>query len=323
MQVTETLNEGLKHEFKINVPGIRSRRQGGRQAGRYEGQGPSQRLPSGQGAGRPSEEALWPLGDGRDHRPDHPRHQHADLHRARLPPRGRAEDHDADRAEGGRGTARGQDRSDLHGRDRSGAGDHSSPTSRAFSVEKPVADVTDTDVDEAIKRIADQPTAAMRRRPRAPRPSRATASPSTSRARINGEVVRGRHRRGHPGRDRLRPVHPGLRGAADRHRRRRDPHAEGVVPEELHEREARRPAGRVRDHGDRDRGAAEDRDRRRVRQDARPRIARQAEGSRARAAGGRVRRRDAPARQAHAARPPRRERISSRRRRRWSTKSSI
>ena len=50
-----------------------------------------------------------------------------------------------------------------------------------------------------------------------------------------------------------------------------------------------------------------DHDRRRVRQDARPGIARQAEGSRARAAGRRIRRRDAPARQARAARPSRRE----------------
>ncbi len=177
---------------------------------------------------------------------------------------------------------------------------------KSFSVEKPVVDVSDTDVDEAIKRIADQnrPYAAKAEGAKAENGDRVTINfKGTHRRR----AVRRRHRRGHPGRDRRRPVHSGLRGAADRHRRRRDPHAEGVVPEELRQRKARRPAGRVRDHRDPDRSARRDRDRRRVRQDARPRIARQAEGSRARASGRRIRRRDAPARQARAARPSRRE----------------
>ena len=102
----------------------RSRRQGGCAPGRSQGQGPPQRLPSRQGAGGASEEDLRPLRHGRDHRPDHPRHQHADFHRTRLPPRFRAQGDDADREEGGRRAALRQDRSHLHGRDRSGAADH-------------------------------------------------------------------------------------------------------------------------------------------------------------------------------------------------------
>ena len=121
---------------------------------------------------------------------------------------------------------------------------------KTFSVEKPVVEVTDAEVDEAIKRIADQnrPYAAKAEGAKAENGDRVTIS---FKGTIDGVAVRRRHRRGHPGRDRRRPVHSGLRGAADRHRRRRDPHAESVIPEELRQREARRPAGRVRDHGDR------------------------------------------------------------------------
>jgi trigger factor len=49
---------------------------------------------------------------------------------------------------------------------------------KSFSVEKPVVEVSDADVDEAIKRIA----VPITRRARAPRPRTAIASPSTSRA---------------------------------------------------------------------------------------------------------------------------------------------
>ena len=118
---------------------------------------------------------------------------------------------------------------------------------KSFTVEKPVVEVTDADVDEAIKRIADQN-----------RPYAAKARGRQGRDRRSGHdllqgqhrrrAVRRRHRRRHPGRDRCRPVHSRLRGAVDRHRGRRNPHPEGLIPEELRQREARRPGGRVRNH---------------------------------------------------------------------------
>ncbi len=52
---------------------------------------------------------------------------------------------------------------------------------KSFTVEKPVAEVTDAEVDDAIKRIAEQ-IALSRRRPKAPRPKPATASRFPSRA---------------------------------------------------------------------------------------------------------------------------------------------
>jgi len=86
---------------------------------------------------------------------------------------------------------------------------------KSFSVEKPVVDVTEADVDEAIKRIADQsrPYAAKERgrQGRQQRPRHINfKGPSTRR-------LRRRTGEGNSGRDRRRPVHPGLRGAAHRH----------------------------------------------------------------------------------------------------------
>ena len=52
---------------------------------------------------------------------------------------------------------------------------------KSFTVEKPVAEVTDADIDEAIKRIADQ-NRTLRQRARAPRRRPATGSRSLSRA---------------------------------------------------------------------------------------------------------------------------------------------
>ena len=146
----------------------------------------------------------------------------------------------------------------------------------------------------------------MRRKPRAPRPKPAIGSRSSSRAPSTA-----RRSRAAPARTSRFTIGsntfiPGFEEQLIGDRRRRNPDPEGLLPEELCEREARRPARRVRDHGDPDRGAAGRPDRRRVRQDARPGIARQAEGSRARAAGGGIRRRDPPAGQAPAARPSRR-----------------
>jgi trigger factor len=127
---------------------------------------------------------------------------------------------------------------------------------KSFTVEKPVVDVSDSDVDDAIKRIADQsrPYNAKSEGAKAENGDRVTINFT---GRIDGTPVRGWYRRGHPGRDRHRPVHSGLRRAVDRHRRGRDPHAEGRVPEELRERKARRPARRVRNHRNADRAPGE------------------------------------------------------------------
>ena len=52
---------------------------------------------------------------------------------------------------------------------------------KSFTLEKPVAEVTDTDVEQAIKRIADQ-NRSFAAKGEAPRPNRATALLSASRA---------------------------------------------------------------------------------------------------------------------------------------------
>ena len=64
MEVTETLSQGLKREFKVVLPAtdLATRLEG--QLVRGAGQGAHQRLSSRQGAGRASEAALWPLDHG-------------------------------------------------------------------------------------------------------------------------------------------------------------------------------------------------------------------------------------------------------------------
>ena len=126
---------------------------------------------------------------------------------------------------------------------------------KSFTVEKPVVEVSDTDIDEAIKRIADQNRnyVAKAEGAKAETGDRVTINfKGTHRRR----AVRRRHRRGHPGRDRRRPVHSRLRGPADRHRRRRDPHVKVSFPKNYASEKLAGKAGRVRDHRDRDRGAA-------------------------------------------------------------------
>ncbi len=65
MQVTETVSDGLKREFKVVVPAADLDTQGRRAARRAQGPGPHQRLPARQGAGRASASACtaarsWP-----------------------------------------------------------------------------------------------------------------------------------------------------------------------------------------------------------------------------------------------------------------------
>jgi trigger factor len=155
MQVTETLNEGLKHEFKISVPATDLDAKAERETGRPQGQGPPQRLPSRQGAGGASEEDLRPLvmAETIDQTIRDTNTQIFNERGFRLA--GEPEDHDAPKGRRGRGPALRQDGSDLHGRNRSGACDHARRL-QELHVEKPVVDVSDCDVDEAIKRIADQ-----------------------------------------------------------------------------------------------------------------------------------------------------------------------
>ena len=126
---------------------------------------------------------------------------------------------------------------------------------KSFTVEKPVVEVTDADVDEAIKRIADQNRsyAAKGEGAKAETGDRVTISfkgtidgtPFDGGTGENIQVVIG-----------AGPVHSRLRGTVDRDRGGRDPHAESLVSEELRQREAGRPGGRVRDHRHADRSAA-------------------------------------------------------------------
>jgi trigger factor len=110
---------------------------------------------------------------------------------------------------------------------------------KSFTVDKPVADVTDSDIDEAIKRIVDQNRtyAAKSEGAKAETGDRVTIS---FKGTINGTPFDGG----------------------------RHPRPESLVPEELCQRDAGRPARRVRDHRDPGRGAAGNRGRRRIRQDA-------------------------------------------------------
>ena len=192
---------------------------------------------------------------------------------------------------------------------------------KSFTVEKPVAEVTDADVDEAIKRIADQNRAyaAKGEGAKAETGDRVTISfkgtidgtPFDGGTGENIQVVIGSN-----------SFIPGFEEqligiAAGETRTLKVSFPKNYASEKL----AGQPA-EFETTATADRSAAGHQDRRRVRQDARSGIARQAEGSRARAAGGGIRRRDPPAGQAHAARPSRREPIASRRRRRWSRKNS-
>ena len=111
---------------------------------------------------------------------------------------------------------------------------------KSFTVEKPVAEVTDADVDEAIKRIADQNRsfAAKGEGAKAETGDRVTISfkgtidgtPFDGGTGENIQVVIGSG-----------PVHSRLRGTTARHRAGRNPQPEGLVPEELRQREAGRP----------------------------------------------------------------------------------
>ena len=87
---------------------------------------------------------------------------------------------------------------------------------KGFSVEKPVADVTDADVDEAIKRIADAEPR-LRREGRGGESRERRPGHGFLQGQHRRHAVRWRHRRKHPGRDRLQHLHSRLRGAIAGH----------------------------------------------------------------------------------------------------------
>ncbi|MGY3467808.1 FKBP-type peptidyl-prolyl cis-trans isomerase (trigger factor) [Bradyrhizobium sp. LM6.11] len=64
MQVTETLSEGLKHEFKISVPASDLDAKAGAKLVDLKDKVKINGFRPGNGAGHAPQEGLWPLGDG-------------------------------------------------------------------------------------------------------------------------------------------------------------------------------------------------------------------------------------------------------------------
>ena len=155
---------------------------------------------------------------------------------------------------------------------------------KSFTVEKPVVEVTDADVDEAIKRIADQnrPYAAKAEGAKAENGDRVTISFKGS---INGEPFDGGTGEGIQVVIGAGQFIPGFEeqlvgiGAGET-RTLKVSFPKNYASEKLAGQPAEFETTATLIEAPR-----ETDDRRRVRQDARPRIARQAEGSRARAAG--------------------------------------
>ena len=155
---------------------------------------------------------------------------------------------------------------------------------KSFTVEKPVVDVTDSDVDDAIKRIADQsrPYTAKGEGAKAENGDRVTIS---FKGTIDGVPFDGGTGEGIQVVIGAGQFIPGFEeqligiGASET-RTLKVSFPKNYANEKL----AGQPA-EFETTATADRGARRDQDRRRVRQDAGPRIARQAEGSRARASG--------------------------------------
>ena len=126
---------------------------------------------------------------------------------------------------------------------------------KSFTVEKPVAEVTDADVDEAIKRIADQnrPYAAKSEGAKAENGDRVTIN---FKGTIDGTPFDGGTGEGIQVVIGAGQFIPGFEeqligiGAGETRT------LKVSFPKNYAQREARRPAGRVRDHRDRDRSAA-------------------------------------------------------------------
>ena len=291
MQVTETLSAGPEARIPGGAARGGARGAADERARDAQGQGPDQRLPARQGAGRASAPGLRPLGHGRRGAERRQRGEPQDRRRQRPQARPRA----ADRVPGEQGRAsrrRWRPRRDL-----------------AFTVALEVlpsfelADFSDVTVDEAGRRGSGRRgrrgarahgrrrTAPIGRRARAQGRRRATASWSTSSARIDGEPFEGGTGEGIAVELGSGTLHPGLRGAARRRQGRRDAApSTSTFPENYG---AAHLAGKaaefdvtvkeVQAPGELD-------DRRRARQGLRHGVPRQAEGRRARRDPARLRR---------------------------------
>ena len=133
MEVTETLSDGLKREFQVQVPAADLEARVSRAARRAQGPRPVARLPPGQGAGRAPQEDLRQGRDGRDHRGGDPRAQRQDRQRSRPQARHGAQGHDPERRDRGReGHRRASPISPIRSRSRC-CRRSSSPISRASS----------------------------------------------------------------------------------------------------------------------------------------------------------------------------------------------
>ena len=66
MQVTETLSDGLKHEFQVTVPAADLEARMSGRLSELKDRVNIARLPARQGPGDAPAQGLWPLGHGRD-----------------------------------------------------------------------------------------------------------------------------------------------------------------------------------------------------------------------------------------------------------------
>ena len=109
------------------------------------------------------------------------------------------------------------------------------------------SEVTDAEVDEALARITEQnkPYSAKGEGEKAANGDRVVISFAGT---IDGKPFEGGTGDDSAVLDRLEHLHSGLRGSVDRHDHRRDPHAEGDVPGALSESRSRRQERRIRRH---------------------------------------------------------------------------
>ena len=213
MQVTETLVEGLKHEFQISVPAsdldakadarLVDLKDKVRLNGFRPGKVPVSHLKKVYGRSVMAETIDQTI---------------RDTNTQIFTERGfrlaiRTQDHHADGGKSRRGHPHRKIRSHLHGFDRGGAGDCSSPISRALPSRSRSPRSRDADVDEAIKRIADQ-NRSLCGKGRGRQGRKRRSGHDLVQGHHRGCAVRRRHRREHPGHDRLQHLHSRLRGAS-------------------------------------------------------------------------------------------------------------
>ena len=155
----------------------------------------------------------------------------------RPAPCARAEDRSGERPGRGRARHGGRGRPRLHGRGRNPPDLRDRDRSTTSTLERQVAEVSEEDVDAAIKPHG-RPEPPLRRPRRARTPQVENGRPRHHRFRgpDRRRGVRGRQGRGRRRRHRIRVVHPGLRRPADRRQARRGAQGRGHVPGELHVR---------------------------------------------------------------------------------------